>query len=270
MLTSTRPFALLLAAFTTLGGATAEAAEPSTFHYDPAVSVPITVAAGTTFALMNYVVNDDAVPLGLVSNPPFLDAWVEPRFNQTAHHASDVILYGTIGLGLAASAADGIHDGEGPWVRTGIYLEAFAINGLITDVVKSAQDRPRPFTALDPDTLDAETRAEWEEKRAEADSERSFPSGHASNTAALAFCAARMYDLSGATPAGRAAAYGAAGALTVSVGSLRVAAGRHHPSDVLAGALIGASVGLVVPTLHQRKAVQLSASARSVGFSGTF
>ncbi|MEY3209904.1 MAG: superfamily, partial [Pseudomonadota bacterium] len=50
----------------------------------------------------------------------------------------------------------------------------------------------------------------------------------------------------------------------------RVAAGRHHPSDVLAGALIGASVGLVVPTLHQRKAVQLSASGRHVGFSGTF
>ena len=258
------PIALLLAANPAL------AAEPSTFHYDPAVSVPITVAAGATFVLMNYVVNEDAVPLGLVSNPPFLDAWVEPRFNQTAHHASDVLLYGTIGLGLAASVADGVHDGESPWVRTGIYLEAFAINGLITDVVKSAQDRPRPFTALDPDTLDAETRAEWEEKRAEADSERSFPSGHASNTAALAFCAARMFDLSGATPAGRAAAYGTAGALSVGVASLRVAAGRHHPSDVLAGALIGASVGLVVPTLHQRKAVQLSASGSQVGFSGTF
>ena len=34
--------------------------------------------------------------------------------------------------------------------------------------------------------------------------------------------------------------------------------------------LIGASVGLVVPTLHQRKAVQLSASGSQVGFSGTF
>ena len=38
----------------------------------------------------------------------------------------------------------------------------------------------------------------------------------------------------------------------------------------MAGALIGASVGLVVPTLHQRKAVQLSASGSQVGFSGTF
>jgi membrane-associated phospholipid phosphatase len=37
------------------------------------------------------------------------------------------------------------------------------------------------------------------------------------------------------------------------VGSLRVAAGRHFPTDVLVGALAGSAIGMVIPWAHARR-----------------
>ena len=35
------------------------------------------------------------------------------------------------------------------------------------------------------------------------------------------------------------------------VGTLRVAAGRHFPTDVLAGAALGSLIGWLIPTVHR-------------------
>ncbi len=42
-------------------------------------------------------------------------------------------------------------------------------------------------------------------------------------------------------------------ALATGVGSMRVLAGKHFPSDVVAGAAVGALCGYVVPKLHSRR-----------------
>jgi membrane-associated phospholipid phosphatase len=39
-------------------------------------------------------------------------------------------------------------------------------------------------------------------------------------------------------------------AIATSVAFLKIKAGYHYPTDVIAGALVGSGVGLLVPVLH--------------------
>lgn len=73
----------------------------------------------------------------------------------------------------------------------------------------------------------------------------SFPSGHT----AWAFAAAAAFTEHYSEPWVQAAAYGLAGL----VGLSRLEQNQHWASDVLAGALVGTTVGKLVPHLNQRK-----------------
>src|SRR5438093_4685476 len=83
---------------------------------------------------------------------------------------------------------------------------------------------------------------------ANPENQRSLPSGHAS----LAFAAATSYlviarreHLPHRTRNTLLLYAGAVG-----VATLRVAAGEHFPTDVLAGAALGSGIGWLVPTIH--------------------
>jgi len=69
----------------------------------------------------------------------------------------------------------------------------------------------------------------------------SFPSGHAANTAAAALATTLLvWPLLG--PRGRVAVPVAAGTVTLLTAADRVFLGVHHPSDVVAGALLGTAI----------------------------
>src|SRR2546423_585667 len=63
-----------------------------------------------------------------------------------------------------------------------------------------------------------------------------------------------------------------AGLAALGVGLLRVLAGRHFPTDVLAGAAAGAAIGLTVPRLHRRAAAFVAPvrGGAAVVLSGAF
>src|SRR5438093_32354 len=79
-------------------------------------------------------------------------------------------------------------------------------------------------------------------------SQRSFPSGHAS----IAFAAATSYVVMAQREhlphRGRNAALLYVGALGVA--ALRVAAGKHFPTDVLGGAVLGTGIGWLAAKVH--------------------
>jgi membrane-associated phospholipid phosphatase len=59
------------------------------------------------------------------------------------------------------------------------------------------------------------------------------------------------------------------------VGATRILAGEHFPTDVVAGAAVGAAIGLIVPALHaapsRMSAVPLAvASGGGIGLTGSF
>lgn len=73
----------------------------------------------------------------------------------------------------------------------------------------------------------------------------SFPSGHSSGTACAAVILWDSYGAGAGIPAAAIAAFTALS---------RVTLGKHYPSDVIAGAAIGISVGLAVAGAHEEGA----------------
>ena len=119
-----------------------------------------------------------------------------------------------------------------------VFANSLAWTLAATEWVKAVTHRSRPvlYTSAAPAAA------------SDPDNRRSFPSGHA----ALAFAAATSYlaiarreRLPHRT---RNAILLFSGAVGVSV--LRVAAGKHFPTDVAAGAALGAGVGWLVPAIH--------------------
>jgi membrane-associated phospholipid phosphatase len=105
--------------------------------------------------------------------------------------------------------------------------------GGITEVLKAAVGRARPV--LYTDSAAAAT--------GNGDNLRSFPSGHTS----VAFAFATTYWLARKDLTGSPGVVGWLGFVAAAgVGVMRVAAGRHFPSDVLGGAVLGTASGLIV------------------------
>jgi membrane-associated phospholipid phosphatase len=117
--------------------------------------------------------------------------------------------------------------------RTIAALQAGLWAAGLTEVLKAAVGRPRPvlYTAEAPEAAD------------NSGSARSFPSGHTS----VAFALATTYWLARRDLHGKPGVLGwlVVGA-AAGVGVSRVAAGKHFPSDVLAGAVLGTASGLLV------------------------
>jgi hypothetical protein len=105
-----------------------------------------------------------------------------------------------------------------------VTLEALLVTGIATEGLKYATQRKRP----------------------NGGDNMSFPSGHASMTAALAASVSEMYDwdLRLAVPL-----Y----AITTFVGASRIQSGEHHLSDVVAGMTLGTVVGMSFAKYNKEK-----------------
>lgn len=121
------------------------------------------------------------------------------------------------------------------WLRAALGMAlALPVSVSLTAALKHAIGAPRPVALLGPDTVRALDMA---------DSEFSFPSGHAASAALIAV------SLWPALPRwGRVLAV----VFAVSVGASRVWLGMHFPSDVLAGLAIGAAVATASGLLVRR------------------
>ena len=122
--------------------------------------------------------------------------------------------------------AAGLLLGRGRLFRAGVrMLLAHEAATAAKDLIKSRVDRTRPHSARSKED------AEPKPGNSKAKRLRSFPSGHSGGAFAVAQAFAREY------PQHRAAALTAAGVVAFG----QVPKSAHYPTDVLAGALIGAA-----------------------------
>jgi membrane-associated phospholipid phosphatase len=169
----------------------------------------------------------------------------------SAETASDVAAMATLAGPpvLALLTQSGVH-GFGNVVRRPflLYGESVLLAQAITQVLKPAIARPRPFTYLPAAERPAGSSYDVTTDHAFL----SMPSGHAATTFAAASYAATDNLLShpeaGSTEHVAVAAIG--GLLAGLTGNLRIKADQHFPSDVLVGGLIGTASGVTVPLLH--------------------
>jgi membrane-associated phospholipid phosphatase len=173
-----------------------------------------------------------------------LDRWAAGTYNPSFELASDVA---AIGMGGAMVGADMWHhlfesESRQPVLEDAlILLQAFAWNSALNLNVRAERVHPRPFVYG--------TRAPASE-RSEGQAAGSFYSGHASAAFLGAVYLSTVYPLR--HPEFEHKGWLWAGSLTVATGAsaLRVAAGKHFPSDVIAGAAMGTLVGLGFIQLH--------------------
>lgn len=216
------------------------------------VDVPITVATGAFY--IGLSAGEARQPLSTAppaSPPGGIDSLAVLSLHPGPSRAADVLLASTLGLAFVADVADGWHGGV-PWQRVMLYAETIMIVGAVTEGTKWVVRRPRPYT--------------YTKRLGIPDDDLSFFSGHTSNTAAATFTLARTLDLTHHLgTAGRILVYGGATVLTAVVGVLRVVSGKHFPSDVIVGALVGGAIGWLVPELHFSRRFAVAAAPASGG-----
>lgn len=167
-------------------------------------------------------------------------------------HAST---YSNIGLYLAAAYAvidpflSGYREHS---VQAGLadgvmYGESFSLSFAMTNMVKIAVRRPRPIAYQEAEAHKNDPTY----SNSDTDSALSFFSNHASTVGALGATATYLAFARSPHTARPWITLAASVLLSTFVSYERVRAGAHFPTDVIAGTLAGAGVGVIVPHLHR-------------------
>jgi len=123
-----------------------------------------------------------------------------------------------------------------------MYFETILLTNTMTGLSKAIFRRTRPY-AYNKDVdfslkLGTSTRL-------------SFFSGHTSNVAAAAFFSAKVFADNNPGSNMKTVYWSTAAIVPAIQGFLRVKGGKHFPSDVIAGYIVGALAGILVPQLHK-------------------
>jgi len=142
-------------------------------------------------------------------------------------------------------------------VQTGLadgimYAESMSITFATTDLVKMAVRRPRPQAYIDA----AAHKNDPSYNNTVTDSSLSFFSGHAAITAAVGATATYLAFARSPHNARPWITLVLAAGLSTFVSVERVRAGAHFPTDVIAGSVAGAGIGVVVPHLHRSEDIK--------------
>ncbi len=139
-----------------------------------------------------------------------------------------------------------------------LYLEASFINTGVTIISKMTFRRTRPFV-YNPNVAieDKLTRT----------ARTSLISGHTSTAAVGSFFAAKVFSDFCSDSKWKPVVWGAAAVIPGVMGYFRVAAGKHYPTDVIAGYLVGGTIGFLVPHLHRKNKNKDAKVSFDLGFN---
>lgn len=179
------------------------------------------------------------------------DRRLEGRTSASAARTSDILatvdVVMPLGLLLGQSGMN-----EAYAKRTLLYGETVMVSLLVDGLTKYLVARPRPYVYSDDPRVQHYARGQGK------DSHLSFYSGHASTTFAASVAGAYLFAQNTTDRRARATVWGFELALAGATANLRTRAGKHFYSDVIVGALVGATLGYAVPRLHGGPRVELS------------
>ncbi|RDV15649.1 phosphatase PAP2 family protein [Pontibacter diazotrophicus] len=169
------------------------------------------------------------------------DRFAAGNYSANAEHTSDYFFYGSFATPLLLLLDDKVVQ-DAPQIFL-LYGQAMSITGGIYSLSAGLINRKRPSVYATDAPLEA---------RLHKYGENSFYGGHTAATATATFFVAKVFhDLNPDSPA-RPYIWAAAAAVPVTVGYLRLRAGKHFLSDNILGYAIGAGIGILVPELHKR------------------
>jgi membrane-associated phospholipid phosphatase len=236
----------------------AGAADLPPYGLDPYVDIPLIGAGlGLQYHSGMALRETRATPIDLASldrddlHP--MDRWAAGFYSPFLSSTSGAIAFGNF---LAPFALGGLelYRGQAGWggmITDFILLEeALTISAAFVSYSKA-------FFKLHPTPLVYGSEAS-EEAKMESRNVSSFFSGHTTAAFTAAVFTGYTYGLKHPGSAAVPWVWGGSLATAAAVGGLRIAAGKHFPSDILAGAAVGSLFGYLVPRLHLRRAPRVA------------
>jgi membrane-associated phospholipid phosphatase len=231
------------------------------FNLKRKIDLPVTIAATALiiggFAIKTLKPSIDSFDLANpdVSKIPSFDLSAIHQANPGYQTASDILEYTAVALPFLAFVDKRV-SGHAPQIIA-MYFETLAIDFAAYNVTTALVNRSRPLT-YNTDThheeingIDSIVPDVPLSSKEKGNVLESFFSGHTCNAATATFFGARVFtDLrphSALVPFVWVAAAGVPAFTAFS----RYKAGKHFPSDVVVGYLVGASIGYFVPQLHK-------------------
>ena len=247
------------------GAGVLPAAEPVS-HYDVSWSkdMPVTFFSALTCAFGNYRYSQmDKPESGDYRQVSELFPWDRPvagRYSESADKASDwAVVLGVAPLALAG-ASWGLGDASGAdfAAYTLMFAQALALQSGVNLMVRSLEFWPRPYVYAKDGYGSGSREAVEKAKNAEGEAYGSFFSGHTSAAFTIAVFTGEWF--SEVYPNSPYQGIVWAGALSAASleGILRIAAGKHYPTDVVVGALVGSGISLAVIKIHKKRDDRLS------------
>ena len=242
------------------GGACAQLAESAApvlepqRHYSVSLEkdLPLTFASAFASIYGNYRLGkmhvQSASEMKDVSDLLPWDRPVAGRYNKTAGDVSTwAAALGVAPLALgAASWYRGDALGADLAAYSLMFAQALALQNGLNLIVRSMSFWPRPYMyATEGDGAAAASAAEGE-------AYGSFFSGHASAAFTVAVFTGEWFSEFYPNSAYKPLVWATSLSLAGFVGALRIAAGKHYPTDVVVGALAGTGISLAVVKIHKK------------------
>lgn len=208
------------------------------------------IGSGIVLNLSQTQLDSATVVNGNTKNIPSFDLQAVHQFDDRYLVASDVLLFTSMAMPFI-SFVDKRVSGHA-FEIIGLYAETMAVNQGIYQLTTGLITRRRPLTYNIDTNSSGEPIVSLSAKLAKGVS-NSFFSGHTSTAAAATFFGARVFT--DFRPHSKLVPFvwGAAVAVPGFVAYSRYKAGKHFPSDVATGYIVGAAVGYLIPTIHKSK-----------------
>ena len=184
---------------------------------------------------------------------PIDRAAITQTIDTTADAFSNGGLYTALGFAVLDPIFSAFRDGrEAALVDATMYSEAIAFSWGLTNLAKIGFRRPRPMAYIDRERAIMQGQDPGTYNNTSTDSTLSFYSGHTAITATISATATYLAFARSPHTMRPWATLAGGVILTSFVAVERVRSGAHFPTDVIAGALAGAGIGMVVVHLHRQ------------------
>ena len=221
------------------------------YNIRPWIDIPATVIfAGVSVNGFRIIYGRDTIPTATVftlnkNDINKFDRSVTDNYSEKAKSTSDLFFYGSMPLPLFLLLDKNIRkDG----LRVGLlYVQALGFTGVFYTTSAMIANRYRPITYNPGVPMSVRT---------SGGNKNSFPGGHPALVATSTFFMAKVYADYHPDMKYKWALYTAAAGLTVTTAYLRLKAGYHFKTDLIAGVAVGTLSGILVPHLHKNKAMK--------------
>jgi membrane-associated phospholipid phosphatase len=213
---------------------------------------------GTAIGLgiIGLKVNDDIVPLTLDEinalnrdDVNAFDRGATYNWSLAAANASDILATALILSPALLAFSDEVRNNFTPVLT--MYFQTLILAEALPLTLKGITQRTRPFVYNEDAPLD--------EKESQ-NARRSFFSGHTSVAFAMAVFLSTVYGDYHPNSEWKPFVWGVSLLAASTVGYLRYAAGKHFPTDIITGALIGSALGYFIPFIHRTNESDLDVS----------